>query len=206
MVSHDHKTIFVHIPKTAGQSVERLFLDDLSLSWEQRAPFLLRHNTMPQLGPEKLAHLYADEYVLKGHVTPDQFNRYYKFAIVRNPYDRCVSEFNYRWAASQVSFDDFLRLRFSSDYSDQARHLVPQNRYVNDSAGRCLLNDVFRFEELTRATQSVTKKIFGKTRPLPIQNVSDKRNGLRCEDLRQDQKDTIFHRFKEDFSIFGYSR
>ena len=32
MISHEHKTVFIHIPKCGGQSVETCFLDDLGLS------------------------------------------------------------------------------------------------------------------------------------------------------------------------------
>ena len=38
MLCHDYRTIFVHVPKTAGQSIEMVFLNKLDLTWEQRAP------------------------------------------------------------------------------------------------------------------------------------------------------------------------
>ena len=44
MISHKHKTIFVHIPKTGGQSVESVFIEDEGLTWDTRAPLLLRRN------------------------------------------------------------------------------------------------------------------------------------------------------------------
>jgi len=42
MISHKHKTVFVHIPKVAGQSVEQMYLADLGLNWSERAVLLLR--------------------------------------------------------------------------------------------------------------------------------------------------------------------
>ena len=42
MISKAHKTIFVHIPKVAGQSIETMFLNDLNLKWDERSKLLLR--------------------------------------------------------------------------------------------------------------------------------------------------------------------
>jgi len=42
MISHHHRAIFVHIQKCAGQRVETVFLNDLALPRETRAPFQLR--------------------------------------------------------------------------------------------------------------------------------------------------------------------
>jgi len=67
MITHDHKLIFIHIPKCAGRSISDAF--------NQRFDhFTARH--------------YATEY-------PDCFHVYTKFTVVRNPYDRLVSLFHY---------------------------------------------------------------------------------------------------------------
>ena len=63
MISHHQKCVFVHIPKNAGQSIEHVFINLLELTWETRAPLLLRRNEHPELGPLRLAHLKAEEYV-----------------------------------------------------------------------------------------------------------------------------------------------
>ena len=91
MISHHHKTIFVHITKCAGQSVERAFLTDLGLTWKTRAPLLLRFNDRAELGPPRLAHLLAGDYVRYRYATDEMFEAYFKFAIVRNPWTRTVS-------------------------------------------------------------------------------------------------------------------
>lgn len=92
MISRKHRVIFVRIPKTAGQSIGQTFLDDLGLGWDQRGALLLRPNADPAKGPTALAHLYADEHVRLGHVGQAEFDSYYKFAAVRNPYGRLLSE------------------------------------------------------------------------------------------------------------------
>ena len=57
MISHHHKCVFIHIPKNAGQSIENLFLELLNLTWETKAPLLLRPNDCLELGPRYLTTL-----------------------------------------------------------------------------------------------------------------------------------------------------
>ena len=83
MLDRKHNTIFVHVPKAAGQSVEKVFIERNGLTWSKRGPLLLRENDDPSVGPERLAHLTAAEYYELGHVTREEFDRMYKFAFVR---------------------------------------------------------------------------------------------------------------------------
>ena len=68
MISHKHKTVFVHIPKVAGQSVEQMYLADLGLNWSERAVLLLRPKLNTEKGPERLAHLTAAQYTQFGYL------------------------------------------------------------------------------------------------------------------------------------------
>ena len=95
MISHFHKTIFIHIPKCGGQSIETAFLNDLGLTWETRAPLLLRPNDNPRIGPPRLAHLRAKEYTKFHYISEELYETYYKFSIVRHPVERAISTFNY---------------------------------------------------------------------------------------------------------------
>lgn len=97
MISHFHKTIFVHIPKCGGMTIEHAFLEDVGLEWDRRAPFFLIKNNQKKAGPERLAHLTASEYVNHKYCTPEHFGDYYKFAVVRDPIARIVSVYNYTY-------------------------------------------------------------------------------------------------------------
>ena len=69
MVSHKFKCIFIHIPKTAGTSIESLLKDDLI------------SGTTHEL--------------LNYHSRFNYFNDYYKFTFVRNTYERVYSVYSY---------------------------------------------------------------------------------------------------------------
>lgn len=70
MICHTRKALFIHIPKTGGNSVNRV----LGVEWENHKD-LARH-----------ASEEAEEHI----------RDYYKFAIVRNPWDRLLSDFNFQ--------------------------------------------------------------------------------------------------------------
>ncbi len=208
MISHEHKVIFVHIPKTGGQSVEHMFLDDLGLTWEERAPLLLRPNQDPAVGPRRMAHLYADEYVSKGHVTQAQFDSYLKFAVVRNPYHRIVSEYLYRFQKTSwwktPSPRRFLRRSYPDDFSDTARHMMPQTRYVMDADGKLLVDHVLRFEEMGPAMEALSEQIFGERRSLPHRNKTLVDNKAKKAKLLKKLQPQIAEMYQADFETFDY--
>jgi site-specific recombinase len=77
MICKEYNSLFVHIPRTAGQSVEHFFLRLLGLCWQDRYRLLLRINQDPKRGPRRLAHLTASEYVSLGYLTASEFDSYY---------------------------------------------------------------------------------------------------------------------------------
>lgn len=85
MISHHHKTIYVHIPETAGLSFEKVFLSMLGLDWEDREPLLLRANLNPKNGPPRLAHLLAKEYYEYHYVSRDLFGQNFVFSFCGIP-------------------------------------------------------------------------------------------------------------------------
>jgi chondroitin 4-sulfotransferase 11 len=70
VIDHRYRCIFVHIPKTAGSSVQRLF----GLDW----------------------HNHKDIGRFARELAPETFARYLKFAVIRNPWDRLVSDYNFQ--------------------------------------------------------------------------------------------------------------
>ena len=78
-VSHDHKFLFVHIPKTGGTALLKMY------------PGLIRHGKKH----DSLADLK----------NPDRYRDYFIFAVVRNPYRRYVSYYRWRKHYSDRSLD-----------------------------------------------------------------------------------------------------
>lgn len=71
------------------------------LPWAKRSELLLRRNEDCLIRPYRLAHLYAREYTELGHVSPEQYDACFTFAVVRAPYTRLLSEYNARYPYQQ---------------------------------------------------------------------------------------------------------
>ena len=80
VICHNKKCIFIHIPKTAGTSIEQFIKDN------DRNPIIL----LGVRNGRSMHHFSALE--IKS-LFPDLFKKYYKFSFVRNPYDRLLSEY-----------------------------------------------------------------------------------------------------------------
>ena len=130
MICHPYRCVFIHIPKTGGISIDHVFLRLVGLTWDTRAPLLLRGNDDPTKGPPRLAHLKGTEYVSCGHLSPEQFEAYFKFSFVRNPWDRMVSEYKYRGHPMRMSFKNWLFGHLPEpSFSDAYCHMVPQHEF-----------------------------------------------------------------------------
>jgi hypothetical protein len=224
MICEAYRCLFVHIPKTAGQSIERFFLQRVGLSWENRAPLLLRPNTDPRAGPRSLAHLTAAEYVELGYLSAEDFARYYKFAFVRNPWERLLSEYRYR--------DDYMR-RYSfrefvlhglppAGWTDAYRHVVPQYDFLHDTQGRLLVDFVGRFERLQADFDRVRERLGIAAAALPHVNAA-RRSTLKARakrllrgESRRDQtpyteyyddetREAVTTLYRKDIDTFGYA-
>jgi len=186
------KCIFVHIPKTAGQSIEQVFMDQLGLGWEMvedREELLLQNNVDPARGPEKLPHLSASEYVDCGYISSQDFPDYFKFSFVRNPYTRILSEYRYRNYFSHHSFKDFVLNKLPEPgWSDKYRHVMPQYDMLHDGDGKLLVDFVGRFESLQQDFDRVCEQLNIDDSALPHMNKSDKKS----RDLKRKVRNMIY--------------
>lgn len=143
-----NKCIFVHITKTAGTSV--------ALSLFGELPY----------------HYTAQQYrVIYGRKS---FNDYYKFAFVRNPWDRLYSAFSYlkaggwneqdkKWAAQNLAdiadFNTFVLQWFSPEKLYSHIHFWPQSDFICDRQGRPIIDDLYFFESIKHDYDIIREKI-----------------------------------------------
>ncbi len=178
MICREYSCLYVHIPKTAGQSIEQFFMDRLGLDWEtDRDRLLLGNNADPARGTEKLSHLSAIEYTRCGYVDQATFDELFKFSFVRNPWERIVSEYRYRNYFHHRSFRDFLQHRLPQPgWSDKYRHIMPQYDMLHDADGQLQVDFVGRFENLQADFARVCTRLGIADSKLPHRNPSDKKS------------------------------
>ena len=171
MICKKHNCVFVHIPKVAGQSIEHVFLKLTNLTWKTRTPLLLRPNDNPELGPPRLAHLKARDYVRCGHMTAEEFASSYKFSFVRNPWDRVVSFYKYLAQREGLEFKEFVLKSLSNNlWKDRYWFVGPQWEFVCDAAGNVMVDFVGRFERLQEDFNQVCQAL--KLPPLEVPHVN----------------------------------
>jgi hypothetical protein len=171
MLSHTNRCIFVHIPKSAGTSLTRVFSDHNKATNTDRnlLPFDPDENKFDPPPP----HLRAYDYVKYGRITKELFDSYFKFAFVRNPWDRVVSEYKYRRHAQKYSFKIFLFEHFPMpSWSDQYCHVIPQYDFLHDQNGILLVDFVGRFENLQEDFTYICDRLNIKIKTLPHHNKS----------------------------------
>lgn len=172
MISHQHRCIFVHVPKVAGQSVELYFLQDLGIDWKDRAPLLLRPNDDPKMGPPYLAHLRLNEYVELGYIDQRSFDQYFKFTLVRDPWSRVHSFYKYEGFNQRYSFKSFVTRVLPKLIRQKAWFYGPQYPYVYDANGQTSIDFIGRFENISEDFAKVCTRLNLEDHKLPYRNKS----------------------------------
>ena len=199
VICHSKKCIFIHIPKTAGTSIEQFIRNK-------------GKNYLELIGVQynrSLHHLTAHE-IKKMY--PYQFNIYYKFAIIRNPYDRLLSEYywtpvkglGYKSGKTKADFlYNVINIVSKSKYSDNIYfdHFIPQHMFVYEGKN-LLVDQLFKFESLDLAS-TVIQKNLDIHEPFPVLNKTDSSNRIYWT---QRQKEKIYELYKKDFIMFNYEK
>lgn len=86
MYSHEHKFIYVHIPKSAGTYIKHYLLSNIEENYAQNTNQASYHEKYRTTCERSLSAIIQE--------VPD-WKKYFKFTVVRNPFDRVVSMFSY---------------------------------------------------------------------------------------------------------------
>jgi hypothetical protein len=205
VISHSHRCIFVHIPKTGGSSIESLIwpeartLDDLWMG------FIDKYHNKYQTGG--LQHLLATQ--IRSEVGPEIFASYYKFSLVRNPWDRAVSQF--ASMAGREDLREFIGMKKDDSFKTylsligRRRHVQwePQVSFLHDSAGDSLVDYVGRFETFGASACHVLKAIGLEAKTIPHTQKSER--GAYAAYYDDESREMIADMYKRDIQAFGYS-
>ena len=129
-IHHKHKILFIHIPKTGGSSIEEFF-------GMTETENLCYGNEIGKIGGVMFAlqHLTASLLQQLDFMSM-HFDIYFKFAFVRNPYERVLSEYFGQDAnRARVDFDlGLFKIWFDETHSIiDTDHKLPQYDFVYDS-------------------------------------------------------------------------
>ncbi|MEM1297927.1 MAG: sulfotransferase family 2 domain-containing protein [Pseudomonadota bacterium] len=201
MISLPHRTLFVHVPKCAGQSVEAAFCAGLGLDWGKHRHLLgcmQRPQSWPKTFPERLAHLTAHEYVALNFCPREMFESFYKFAIVRDPIERVVSA--WRYLGGKMAFDAFVAERLPVLVAEQNYFFRSQKVFLCEpGTDRLLVDHVVPFSRLAAEWSEVQQRA-GVSAPLGHRNRS--KDSLPKPAVTTEDRSRIDAVYAEDYALF----
>jgi len=193
----EHRCIFVHVPKTAGVSISRELFGNLSGGHTPIATY---------------------ERVFSRR----DFESFFKFAFVRNPWDRLLSAYNFlnsggmsegdrRWASRNLAgiadFSEFVTGHLRKKNILSSIHFVPQYRFLCwPHSTEIRVDFVGKYESLNR--DFLTVKAHIKSAPVgDLPHFNRGKSGGR--DYRQaynrETRDIVADVYRQDIELFGYA-
>ncbi|HVA17270.1 MAG TPA: sulfotransferase family 2 domain-containing protein [Candidatus Dormibacteraeota bacterium] len=199
MIFHDKRVIFIHIQKTAGNAISA------ALGQDPDCP--TKH-----FSASELRELYGSKI----------WDAYFKFAFVRNPWDRLVSWWSMINAARPLlssgrlnkfhsfvleratTFEEFL-LNCDQEIADNdGRKWIYRNQidYITDASDQLIVDFVGKFETLEADFAAIAKKMMGVSIQLPRTNqtIHERYVSYFTEPLAN----IVAERYRRDIDAFGY--
>jgi hypothetical protein len=210
MISHEYKCIFVEVPKTGSTSVRTI----LGKAWKPHLNLWQIKNQMEtywtSYGGRK-NRILASLYLLlpeerRREIGCRQFETYFKFGFVRNPWDRVVSLYERTEALQlrdRMTFDEFVDwIQYSSATCVHSSPHRYQLDWFVDPNGNVLADFIGKFERLDEDWAFVAKKL-AVSEKLPHQRANP-RTRHYSEYYTPRTRDIIANKFKVDIERFGY--
>ena len=208
MISYELKCIFIHIPKCGGSSIERTLWPRPEDRKEANlyGGFISKYLNKYQTGG--LQHLLASQ--VREEVGMNVFETFYKFAFVRNPWDRVVSQFAYMQQRPDLM--DYVGMSQETEFKayleliQQKEHVqwMPQHRFLLDEDGTLLVDQIGRIESLKTDFSSILAKLnLNKSAQLTHANRSDRQPIEKYYNDRE-TLEIVANIYSEDIKLFGY--
>ncbi|HHL45924.1 MAG TPA: sulfotransferase [Gammaproteobacteria bacterium] len=213
LLSNRYNFLFVHIAKTGGTSV-RAALEPLR--W--RDPLYI-----PQFICSRLSHLtghrigskfprHARIIAAREMLPQELFDRLFKFAFVRNPWDLQVSSYHHirrerpHLMEGIDDFPSFIRWKLDPERPYQYHidtSIQLQSDYLIDLHGNLLTDFIGKYENLQQDFDEVCRRIGIAPRQLPHKRQATDRNDYR-KYYDDNHAEMVANHFKTDIELFGY--
>lgn len=192
----DYRCIFVHIPKAAGMSICRSLFGNLAGG----------HATL------------ADYQII---FSRQEFNDYFKFTFVRNPWDRVFSaysflkkggatEYDREWApklARYETFVDFVKNGLHTPCMVKKLHFRPQHWFLDVPCNPDVSVDfIGYFENIQQDFEFIKRRLRLDHDPvLKHENPTSRETNLDYRDFYTDEtRDIVGQFYREDIERYGY--
>lgn len=204
IISHKHKFVFFAVPKTGTHAIRQALSPHLGPDdWEQQD--LFERKRLPILELAQLRHGHISVRQLQPLLPREQWQSYFKFAFVRNPFDRFVSTCFFlrrNRPGMEQQATAFMKQAIRTPRFRQRILVQPQSVLLTDSTGRVALDYVGRFEALQQSCNEAFERIGLPGPDLKRRNASkhEEYSTYYDDDLRR----AVADYYRADFENFGY--
>ena len=205
MISHKLKYLFIHIPKTAGSALA-LFLEDslaneVTVGYSNQTGKDQNVYAACEINEDKKSIKHEPHEYFQG-LYGDRLDDYFKFTIVRNPYDRMMS---YHFWGSNTEYRNFTKEGFIRRVVELGEDPWSyQHKYINDDY------HIIHYENLVEELKEIECLKQYDFDQLPKINVNRARQAtptLLYEDLYDEEmKSLVYDYYKKEFESFGYHK
>jgi sulfotransferase famil protein len=205
VINTHHRFIFVHIPKAAGTSMTKC-LSSLKGNNTRWLADRTKHETLMRFEQSIESRRSVFDRVLGR--SPEG---YFRFAFVRNPWDRMASFYHYliekrpvKAIDSTVSFKDFLvKSQQNISWIDNLHSMRQQADYFTFEDGRMELDFLGHFEFLQEDIEAIEKQLQITIDP-PFLNKSSNIERDYRDEYDDEMIEIVAARFSNDIALFGY--
>ena len=204
IVSHKYKFIYIKNVKVAGTSVESFF-GQFCINPEKKYDF--SHSISQSIddygiigsresgvGKNDIWKKHKDALSIKTDLGDDKFNEYFKFCVIRNPYDVMISL--YFFNKSTVPFKDF------------AKKTIINNLQRCSINGKIVCDYFIRYENLLEDLVNVCKIL--KIDKYDINDLPKHKTNKRVKDVHyrdfydEETRIRVYENHKKIFELFEY--
>jgi hypothetical protein len=203
IISAQHRFIFAAIPKTGTHAVRQALREHMGpQDMEQVGLFVSRKLPIPQLAQVGHGHLSLQQ--VRPYFRQEDFDGFFKFAFVRNPFDRFVSYCAFMTREhGQFEKDPKAVMRHFID-NPQWQHILfqPQHVFVTGADGQLLSDYLGRVEQMQQSYDEAARRIGIPSRQLEKVNASSRRDYRDYYD--EALIDGVAKLYARDLEYFGY--
>ena len=203
----DINVLFIHIPKTGGSSLELYFSSKFNILLNNKSLYLyiedkelLNKNIQIK---SSLQHMTYNQIVEYSKIFDINFDNIKIITIVRNPYERIVSDLFYFslisiYTTKEKVFDIINEYLVSENYDN---HNIPQHKFITNDKGEIVQNiHILKTESLTNDMNNLGYSdfnIFSNANP----------NKINYYDYLNNNSIYIINKFYHlDFILFNYDK
>jgi hypothetical protein len=204
IISHQHRFVFAAIPKTGTHSVRQALREHMSEEdLEQVGLFVNKRFPFEELAAIKHGHITLEQ--IRPFLGEEAFASYFKFAFVRNPFDRFVSYCAFMTRADGAFLKNpqqVMRYILFQARPDQHILFQPQHTFVTGADGKLLADEIGRVEEMQASYDAICERIGIPSAQLG--QVNSSRRGSYRDYYDQALIDGVADVYRRDLELFGY--